>query len=87
MSVADDHFFEAPGHDCKDRVCSVSIIAFKLLRVNFYNAGLCKIDISTEVCTLQWIYQQPIMIKQCFNVLNTLPNTGESVCNIRLGLH
>ena len=37
--------------------------------------------------TLHWISQQPKMIEQCFNFLNTLPWTDESVCNIRLCLH
>ncbi len=35
----------------------------------------------------QWIYQQPMMMEQCFNFLNTLPWAGDSVCNVRLCLH
>ena len=36
---------------------------------------------------LWWISQQPLMIKPCFNFLNTLPVSGESLCIIRIYLY
>ena len=53
--------------------------------VILYNATLLHVEISTEVCTssstLPWIFQQPMMTQACFNVLNELPVTNESICN------
>ena len=49
------------------------------------------VEISTEVCiclnsmcTLQWISQQLMMIKACFNSLDTLPGAYISVCSIKI---
>ncbi len=39
--------------------------------VNLYHAGLFQVDIFTEVCTLRWLSQTPMMLEQCFNFLNT----------------
>ncbi len=38
-------------------------------------------------CTLQWIFQQPVMTESCFNFINTIAEADEAVCNIRLKLH
>ena len=51
------------------------------------------VDISTEVCTysnsisiLQWISQQPLMIKPRFNFSNIGPLSNEAHCIIRMYL-
>ena len=53
------------------------------------HARLSHVEILTEgsTCwmsrsTLQWIFQQSVMIKTCFKSMNRL--TNESVCNIRI---
>ncbi len=37
--------------------------------------------------TLQWISHQLLMIEQCYNLLNILPVSDESLCNITIYLH
>ncbi len=37
-------------------------------------------------CILRWIFQEPSMMKTCFNFSNTLPLNNESLCSIRIRL-
>ncbi len=57
------------------------------------HAGLIHFEMTTEVynccssrCPYQWISQQLMVVEQRFKSLNTLPGTGEYVCNIRVGV-
>ena len=41
----------------------------------------------SSMCSLQWIFEQPLTTKPCFNFLNTLPIDNESRCRIRIYVH
>ena len=51
---------------------------------NRFHAGLFQVDVSTED---KWVSQQPVVMEQRFNFLNTLPWGDKSICNIILCLH
>ena len=57
-----------------------AVLTFSMLSYNTALVTWCR-------CTLHWIFQQPVVIQQCFNFSNLSPVANEYLCSVRIYLH